>query len=324
MTCRHGRPAGAGGAMIYTITLNPTLDITYVLEEITLGEPVRALEVLKSPGGKGINVSRALRAMGTDSVAVAMIGGHVGEEVLDLLHNEGLILQIAKIKNDTRTNVIVLGRRNNQELVIKAAGPAVEETETQHVTDLVFQVAQTPEIMVLSGSLPPGVKHDIYRSITEEGNFRGSKVVIDTDGEPLRSGVEAAPYLIKPNLTELEGLAGKRLEGDREIVEFSRTLNDKGVEMVVVSMGSRGALMVSGETVLKGTVQEVPDDTVGAGDSMVAGLVTGIVQELPPERVFQRGLAFSLAAVINTGPGLTEPDAFTKAFPQVMVEEIEI
>jgi 1-phosphofructokinase family hexose kinase len=324
MTCRRGRPAGAGGMMIYTVTLNPTLDITYVLEEITLGEPVRALEVLKSPGGKGINVSRALRAMGTDSVAVAMIGGYVGDEVLDLLHGEGLILQIAKIKNDTRTNVIVLGRRDNQELMIRSAGPAVEETETRHVTDLVFKVAQTPEIMVLSGSLPPGIKHDTYYSITEEGKFRGSKVVIDSDGEPLRMGVEAAPYLIKPNLTELEGLAGEKLEGYPEIVEFSRTLNDKGVEMVVVSMGSRGALMVCGDTVLKGTVPMVTEDTVGAGDSMVAGLVTGIVQELALDRVFQRGLAFSLAAVINSGPGLTEPDTFAKAFPQVTVEEITV
>jgi 1-phosphofructokinase family hexose kinase len=309
--------------MIYTVTLNPTLDITYVLEEISFGEPVRAIEVCKSPGGKGINVSRALRAMGTDSIAVAMIGGHVGEEVLDLLHAEGLILQIAKIKNDTRTNVIVLGRRDNKELVIRAAGPAVEETETNHVTNLVFQVAQTPEIMVLSGSLPPGGKHDTYYSITTEGKARGSKVVIDSEGEPLRLGIDAAPYMIKPNLAELQELAGRKLDGEREIIEFSRTLNDKGVEVVVVSLGPRGALLVSGDTVLKGSVPKIIDDTVGAGDSMVAGLVTGIVQELPLDRVFQRGLAFSLSAVMNTGPGLTEPDTFAKAFPQVNVEEIK-
>ena len=310
--------------MIYTVTLNPTLDITYVLEDITFGEPVRALEVLKSPGGKGINVSRALRAMGTDSVAVAMIGGHVGEEVLDLLHHEGLILQIAKIKNDTRTNVIVLGKRDNEELVIKAAGPAVEETETQYVTKLVFQVAQAPEIMVLSGSLPPGVKHDTYSAITVEGKSRGSKVIIDSAGEPFRLAVEAAPYMIKPNLAELRQLAGRDLEGESEIVECCKTLIDKGIEVVVVSMGPQGALMVSRGAVLRGTVPAVSDDTVGAGDSMVAGLVTGIVQELPPERLFQRGLAFSLSAVMNTGPGLTEPDTFAKAFPLVKVEEIEV
>lgn len=309
--------------MIYTVTLNPTLDITYVLEEISFGESVRAIEVCKSPGGKGINVSRALRAMGTDSIAVAMIGGHVGEEVLDLLHAEGLILQIAKIKNDTRTNVIVLGRRDNKELLIRAAGPAVEETETNHVTNLVFQVAQTPEIMVLSGSLPPGGKHDTYYSITMEGKARGSKVVIDCEGEPLRLGIGAAPYMIKPNLAELQELAGRKLDGEREIIEFSRTLNDKGVEIVVVSLGQRGALLVSGDTVLKGSVPKIIDDTVGAGDSMVAGLVTGIVQELPLERVFQRGLAFSLSAVMNPGPGLTEPETFAKAFPQVKVEEIK-
>jgi 1-phosphofructokinase family hexose kinase len=283
---------------------------------------VRALEVLKSPGGKGINVSRALRAMGTDSVAVAMIGGYVGEEVLDLLHGEGLILQIAKIKSDTRTNVIVLGQSDNKELVIRAAGPPVADTETEKVTNLIFQIAQAPEILVLSGSLPPGVDDDIYYSITMEGKSRGSKVVIDSEGPPLAEGVKASPYLIKPNIMELEELADRTLDGEREVIDYARTLNARGVEIVVVSLGDRGALLVTGDTALRGTVPAVQADTVGAGDSMVAGLVMGLVQGLPLERVFRIGLASSVSAVLNDGPGLAEPETFAKAFPQVKVELI--
>lgn len=306
--------------MIYTVTLNPTLDITYVLEDITFGEPVKALEVLKSPGGKGINVARALRAMGTDSVAVAMIGGYVGEEVLDLLHDEGLILQIAKIKNDTRTNVIILGRDDNKELVIRAAGPPVEATETEKLTNLIFQIAQAPEILVLSGSLPPGIDDDIYYWITMEGKSRGSKVVIDSEGPPLAEGVKASPYLIKPNIAELEELAGGKLEGEREVIDYARTLTAVGVEIVVVSLGDKGALLVTGDAVLRGTVPAIRADTVGAGDSMVAGLVMGILQGLPLERVFRIGLASSVSAIMNNGPGLAEPESFAKAFPQVKVE----
>jgi len=308
--------------MIYTVTLNPTLDITYVLEKISFGEPVKAVEVQKSPGGKGINVSRALRAMGTDSVAVSIVGGHVGEEVLDLLQSEGLILQIVRIKNETRTNVIVLSRSDGRELMIRAAGPPVEKTESDRVTDLVFQIAQTPEVLVLSGSLPPGFQDDIYYRITKEGKDRGSRVFVDCKGGPLVAAIEAGPYLIKPNLVEFSELAGTHLESDAELIDFARALNDKGVTIVVVSMGKDGALLVTREVALRGRVPELSDDTVGAGDSMVAGLAMGLVQSLPIERVFQIGLAFSVSAVMNKGPGLAEPETFAKAFPQIKVEKL--
>lgn len=319
-----GDGAGSGGRMIYTVTLNPTLDITYVLDKIVFGEPLKALEVIKSPGGKGINVSRALRAMGTDSVTMGLVGGHVGEEVLDLLQDEGLILQIVRIKRDTRTNVIILGARDHCELVIKASGPPVDRAEADRITNLIFQIAQAPEILVLSGSLPPGVSEDIYHEITMEGKSRGSKVVLDSQGAALAAGLEAGPYLVKPNLAELQGLAGRELVEEPEIIEFCRGLSKKGVEIVVVSLGGSGALMVTRDRVLRGVVPVVSGDTVGAGDSMVAGLVMGIIQSLALERVFQIGLACSVAAVMNQGPGLAEPETFAKASALVRVENLTV
>ncbi len=308
--------------MIYTVTLNPTLDITYVLDKIGFGEPLEALEVIKSPGGKGINVSRALRAMGTDSVTMGLVGGYVGEEVLDLLRDEGLILQIVKIKSDTRTNVVILGAGDKRELVIKASGPPVQRAEADRITNLICQITQAPEILVLSGSLPPGVNDDIYREITMAGKSRGSRVVLDSHGAALAAGLEAGPYLVKPNLAELRGLAGRELVEEPEIIEFCRGLGKKGVEIVVVSLGRSGALLITRDTVLRGVVPVVPGDTVGAGDSMVAGLVMGIVQSLPLERVFKTGLACSVAAVMNQGPGLAEPQTFAKASTLVRVENL--
>jgi 1-phosphofructokinase family hexose kinase len=305
-------------AMIYTITLNPTLDITYVLDKFAFGEPVTALQVLKSPGGKGVNVSRALRAMGTDSVAMSMVGGHVGDEVLDLLQAEGLILQIVRIKSETRTNVIILGQRDGKELMIRAAGPPVEKTETERISNLIFQIAQTPEVLV-----PPGVQDDIYYSITTEGKSRGSKVIVDTEGGPLVTAIEAGPYLIKPNIIEFSEMVGQKLTSEEEVIDHARVLNEKGVEIVVVSMGKKGALLVTKDAAMRGTVPVISADTVGAGDSMVAGLVMGIVQRLPLERVFHIGLACSVSAVMNPGPGLAEPEGFAKAFPQIKIESID-
>lgn len=309
--------------MIYTVTLNPTLDVTYVLDEIRCGEPLKAETVIKTPGGKGINVSRALRAMGVDSVAMGLVGGHVGEELLERLHEEGLILQVVRIKNDTRSNVVVLGRRDRRELMIKAAGPQVETAETERIIELVFGIASAPEALVLSGSLPPCVHADIYRSLVMEGRSRGSLVILDSSGPPLSLGVEAAPYLIKPNMAELEELAGRRLDDREEIIGFCRSLNSGGVGVVVVSMGAEGALLVTSDTVLEGIVPRIEADTVGAGDSMVAGLVAGLAESLSLEGVFEKGLAFSVAAVMNEGPGLTDPATYREAARAIAVETVE-
>lgn len=308
--------------MIYTITLNPTLDITYVLERISFGEVAMAIEVQKTPGGKGINVSRALHAMGVDSVAMGLIGGHIGEEVLELLQEEGLILQIVKIRNDTRTNVVILGREDRRELVIRAPGPAVEPTATERLKNLVFGDAQSPQVVVLSGSIPPGVSVDTYRSLIVEGKARGSRMVLDSAGESFRRGVEAGPYLIKPNLGELEELAGRRLADEREIAVFAREIVSKGVGIVVISLGRDGALACTTDETWRGRVPGIDEDTVGAGDSMVAGLVLGIARYQPVEMVFRMGLAFGLSAVMNHGPGLTEPETYEKAFQLVKAERI--
>ena len=308
--------------MIYTVTLNPTLDITYVLEEISYEESVKAVEVITTPGGKGINVSRVLKAMSTDSVAMALIGGFTGAEVLDLLHQEGLILQIVKIAGETRTNVIILGKNDGHELVIRAPGPPVEGLKIDRISNLIMNTTRVPEMMVLSGSLPQGVDDDTYYRLTMEGKSRGVGVILDASGEPLREGLKAAPLLIKPNRTELEELAGCKLKDQRQILDYCRDLISRGIGIVVVSLGKDGALMVTGDVALKGTVPFIDADTVGAGDSMVAGMVMGLTRSLPIEDVFHMGLACSVATVMNRGPGLTTQETYYRAFPQIGIQRL--
>jgi len=308
--------------MIYTITLNPTLDITYVLDRIEFGEAVSAKDVIKTPGGKGINVSRALRAMGVESVAMGLMGGYAGEEAISLLQQEGLILQIVRIGNETRTNVIVIGEEDERELMIRAAGPVVETSEAERLTDFFFKLSNAPDAVVLSGSVPRGLPEDIYYKLVEQGKARGAIVVLDTSGEPLRQGIEAGPWLIKPNRDELEELAGGKLETDQDVVSFCRKLMSKGVMMAAVSLGEDGALLVTSDYVLKGRVPRQEGDTVGAGDSMVAGLLMGLIDDKPIEETFRMGLACGVSAVVNRGPGLCEPVSFGKLLPGVEVERL--
>ncbi len=308
---------------IYTVTLNPTLDITYTIDEFLFGQPIKALQVVKCPGGKGINVSLALHAMGMESVAVALIGGYTGEEVRDTLQEMGLNFQFIKIENETRTNVIILSQRDGKELIIRSAGPGVREKETEEVRALISRVARPPGFLVLSGSLPPGIKEDIYASLIAYGKSQKMKTVLDADGAALREGIKALPDLIKPNLDELGRLAGRSLSGVDEILGFSRDLVKKGVGTVVVSMGGEGGLMVTGDGAWRGEVETVErEETVGAGDSMLAGLITAMIQGKSPEETLSMGLAYGLSAVLNTGPGLCEPRTYVKAREMVKVRRL--
>ena len=309
--------------MIYTVTLNPTLDITFELEEITFGEPVKAVRVDRTPGGKGINVSRALRNMGIDSVAMGLLGGYRGEEVLDLLQKERLILQVVKIKNDTRTNITILGRKDGRELSIRAAGPEVETQETERLTRMLLERAQAPEALVLSGSLPPGIQADIYQSIITEGKKQGMRIILDSDGEAMRLGIEAGPYLIKPNRVELERLAGREFAGEDDIVEYARGLVAGGVDVVVVSLGQEGAVMITADGAWKGPRASHPQRGYGGrggfdrsrpGHGDGAGGTGG--GDVPPRPVLwpRRG---------DKTPGPTcDPATYDKAAGSVIVERL--
>ncbi len=308
---------------IYTVTLNPTLDITYTIEEFVFGQPVKASQMVKCPGGKGINVSLALHAMGTESVAVALIGGHTGEEVRETLREMGLNFQFIKIENETRTNVIVLSRRDGRELIIRSAGPGVREKETEEVRALISRVARPPGFLVLSGSLPPGIKDDIYASLVAYGKSQGMKTALDADGDALRKGIQACPHLIKPNVEELSRLAGRSLSGVEEILDYARELVKGGVDTVAVSMGGEGGLLVNKYGAWLGEVEKVPrEETVGAGDSMLAGLITAMIQGKSTQEILFMGLAYGVSAVLNTGPGLCEPKTYAKARQMVKVRRL--
>lgn len=310
--------------MIYTVTLNPTLDITYVVKDLQRDETNIASQVLKGPGGKGINVSRALHNLRVDSLALALIGGFTGTEVEFLLHKEGLLLWLVRIASETRTNVVIMNQKDGTQMSITAQGPRVKPVEHQTLVRILDEITQAPGHLVLSGSIPPAVHPDIYDHLIRSAKGKGLITVLDTSGEPLRAGIMAGPHLIKPNRHELENLVGRKLSEEKELLEAARSIVASGVQTVVVSLGEEGALMVDTERAWRGRGPVIRGkDTVGAGDSMVAGLLMGMLQAKPPDEIFRMGLACGTAAVMSPAQQLSKPGTFKRALPGIKVEEIK-
>ncbi len=310
--------------MIYTVTLNPTLDITYVVGDLKPGQPNPAKRVLKSPGGKGINVSRALHDMRTDSVALALVGGFTGTEVEHLLRSEGMLVWLVRISNETRTNVFILDERSGQELNVIAQGPRIKPAEQKMLLKMVNEVVKAPGYLVCSGSLPPEVDSNIYGLMIRRARKRGLFTVLDTSGEPLRSCISEQPHLVKPNRDELEKLVGRRLSTDAKVLKAARNIVAAGVETVVVSLGKEGAMLVRADCALRGWGPAIDGrETIGAGDATVAGLLIAMQQGKPPAEMLRVGMACGTAAVMEAGPRLCKPATFKRALPQIEIQEIK-
>jgi 1-phosphofructokinase len=307
--------------LIYTVTLNPALDRTLHVESLAPGQSARIRREARYSGGKGIDVSRALREMGTASVALGFVGGFDGKEFEGRLLLEGMACSFTRIANETRTNIIIQDEAAGVETALLARGPEVQPSELMDLITGVERLADV-EYLVISGSLPPGLTPEVYRRIITIGTDKGARVILDTAGEALRQGIIARPAVIKPNRRELSELAGRELPGFRPVVEYSRTLLDR-VATVLVSLGPDGIVMVTQQLVLHARPPRVEvKSTVGAGDCAVAGFVHGLVLGEPAADCLRRAVASGTAATLNPGTALCCAADIGTILSQVTVEEL--
>jgi 6-phosphofructokinase 2 len=261
--------------MVYTVTLNPALDRTLHVESLVPGQSTRIRSEARYAGGKGIDVSRALREMGSDNVALGLVGGFDGKELEGRLLLSGVACRFTHIANETRTNVIIQDESNGTETALLARGPEVQPAE---LMDFLDALERSPDMsfLVISGSLPLGLTPEVYSRMIAIGNERGARVVLDTAGEALRQSMGARPAVIKPNRFELAELAGRPLPDVRAIAEFALGLLDR-VGIVLASLGPDGIVMATKNGVVHARPPRVPvKSTVGAGDCAVAGFVHGM------------------------------------------------
>ena len=289
--------------MIYTVTLNPSMD--YIMRcdaPVIQGEVNRSQSEQLVFGGKGVNVSRMLARMDVPSVAMGFAGGFIGRAMLDFLDNEGIVCQFIQLPEGmTRINVKV---HTTCVTEINASGPAVGEREMEQFFSQ-LEILQNGDVLVLAGSVPSMLPSSIYSTILGQLSGKDIRVVVDAHGNTLKSILPYHPYLIKPNHIELGELFGKQLNTDEEVIECAKEVQKMGAENVLVSMSSRGCMWLdkNGQVYRMPAIQGHGVDPVGAGDSMVAGVLAALHRGGSVQDAITLGTAAGAATAFSIGLG---------------------
>lgn len=304
--------------MIYTVTVNPAIDYIVQLKELTLGEVNRMDYDNKMPGGKGINVSRILKELGLDNTALGFLGGFTGEFVDDSLQELGLRTNFTRIAADTRINVKIKAQTETE---INGQGPQITATEVAAFSQQ-FEQLTPADTVIFAGSLVPSLSTDFYSDLIKIIRSKGAQFVIDTTGESLLKTLPEQPLVVKPNNHELADLFGVELNSIADIVKYARKLLELGAQHVLVSMAADGGLMVTKDKVYrskapKGTVI----NSVGAGDSMIAGFTGTFARSKDPQEAFKYGLACGSATTFSED--LATREKIEEILPQIKITEWE-
>ncbi len=291
---------------IATLTLNPALDKSTQVERLTPEQKLRCSALQLDAGGGGINVSKGIRKLGGHSTAVFPVGGHSGKQLLQLLDDAGIAAQTVDLPGETRENFSVTESSTNLQYRFTLPGLELTAADAQACLEQVRRLQ--PDLLIASGSLPPGLPESFYEQVAAFAKKIGAKLIIDTSGPALRAAADEGLYLLKPNLAELSALAGVGQLEINQVDDAALEIIHQGkCEIVVVSLGPQGALLVTREGfehIPAPTVKK--KSTVGAGDSMVAGMVWALSEGKSLREMAQYGVACGSAATLNPGTELFE------------------
>ncbi len=306
---------------IVTLTMNPSLDISTSIHTVAPELKLRCDAPQFHPGGGGINVSRAIRFLEGQSTAVYSAGGHTGSMLTQLLDNEGITNQVVPIKGLTREGFAVYEESSTLQYRFNMPGPELDASEWITCLETVFDL--NPKYIVASGSLPPGVPIEFYGELTRYAKQYDIRAIVDTAGDALRRAFGNGVYLLKPNLYELELFSGEKISGEDHIREVSRRLIADGMaEVIVVSMGAAGASLITKSEYAHMRAPIVPiQSKVGAGDSMVGGLVMGLAQGRDLLDAVRFGIAAGTAAVMTEGTELCRLSDTKRLYEQITVSQ---
>ncbi len=304
--------------MILTITLNPCIDKSTRLNEMEPESKLRCTEVVNEPGGGGINVSKALQKLGADSLALFPAGGHNGNMLCSLLDEHSIKYHGVDTKVETRENWIVLETEKNNQFRFTFPGRQVQESSIKTLIDQISNFS--PSIVVASGSLPPGLPDHFYGLIVKTAKAVGARCIVDTSGPALAALKGKGAYLIKPNSSELSNLLNVPALKKSEIDDAAQQIiRDGYAEIVAVSMGAEGAWLITKDEKYFATAPSVKKrSTVGAGDSMVAGITFMLQQHRPLPEAISFGVACGSAATMNEGTQLFKKEDAENLYQQIL------
>lgn len=308
---------------ILTLTMNPCIDKSTAADHVLPERKLRCRPPRHEPGGGGINVSRAIHRLGGKSLALYPAGGYHGKVLRELLDQEEIAHRSITVEAWTRENLIVYEETSERQFRFGMPGAPLKEQEWKRCIEELRNIDPKPDYLVASGSLPPGVPDDFYAQVAGLARDFGAKIVVDTSAEPLRLAVKQSVFLIKPNLRELNELAGRKLEEESEQEEVARRIVDSGQsEAVVISRGAGGALAVwkGGHEHLRAPTVPIKSK-VGAGDSMLAGIVLGLAQGNPLPEAVRFGVAAGAAAVMTPGTELCRREDAERIYAKMRATE---
>jgi len=291
--------------MIYTLTLNPALDRALTVPAFAFAQLLRSNAVRVAYGGKGFNVSRALAALGAESIALGFVGGATGESLTMGLADLGIRTDFVQVAGETRTNVSIVTEDRAHYLKVNDPGPVITPAEQTTLLRKIRALAQPGDWWVLAGSLPPGVPATFYAEVIRLVQSAGAHAVLDTSGEPLRVGCTAGPFLVKPNAAEAGELAGTRVISLDEARSAIGKIHALGVQNVVISLGRVGVLYSDGQSLWHAEPPAVDErNPIGAGDALVAGLVWKLGQGCSWPEALCWGVACGAAAASLDGTAM--------------------
>jgi 6-phosphofructokinase 2 len=308
---------------IVTITMNPALDSSTSVQQVVAEDKLRCRAPSHEPGGGGINVSRAISHLGGESTTVFLAGGPNGELLTSLLQDEGIACSPIRVAANTRNNLVVNERTSDRQYRFAMPGGTVERAEWEGVLSELEDLSPTPDFVVASGSLPPGVPDDFYRRVVKLGSRLGCRVVVDTSGTPLERAAAKGLYLVKPNLREFRQMTGRELHDDVEIERSVRNAVKRGIaEVVLLSLGAGGAILGTAEGVVRFRTPTVEiRSKIGAGDSMTAGAVLSLSRGADVQDAAMYAVAAGAAAVMTPGTELCRKEDTDRLYATLKQEQ---
>jgi 1-phosphofructokinase family hexose kinase len=304
--------------MIYTLTLNPAVDRELTVPAVEYDSVLRATESRVDFGGKGFNVSRLLKSLGATSTAVGFVGGRSGELLQHGLQDLGIGTDFVWVAGETRTNISIVTETHDHYIKVNEKGPLVGQASQDELLAKIDAITRPGDWWVLAGSLPPGVDEDFYARIVRVLSEHQAKAVLDTTSESLRLGCAEHPFLVKPNREEAEFLTGLPMDTPAQVAQAAAAIRTMGAQNVVISMGKSGALLQTGiGSWLIGTPSIQEKNPIGAGDSMVGGLVWALTEHFPLREALGWGVASGAATASQGGT-----EVGSRALIEVLVDQV--
>ena len=309
--------------MILTVTMNPSIDVSYPLEELNIDTVNRIEKVSKTAGGKGLNVSRVLSQLNAPLTATGVVGGKFGDYLTEQLDKDGIPHSFSKIDGETRSCIAILHEGKQTEIL--ESGPEVTAEEQEAFVAHFEELMADTDFITISGSLPKGINHDFYSLLIDKATEADVKVLLDTSGATLKASLENThkPFLIKPNETEIADLLGKEIHSNDELVEALEDKEFDGIEWIVVTLGADGAIVKHQKNYYRVDIPTIKVvNAVGSGDSTIAGLAYALSEGKSPEDVIKSGMVTGMLNTLEEKTGFINVDNFETLFKQIKVEKI--